>query len=447
MSQTGVVGYLEEKAFLQLIDYYEGEYMLDRALEVSDHALEHHQFSSDLYIRKAALLLTCHREEQALLLLEQAEILAPSELEIALLRAEAFSLQERHTEALDILESLKDMALPEELGDIYETEALVYENQEQYERMFYALRAALTHNPNHLPALERIWVCVELSKKYVESIALHEAILEENAYSYMAWYNLGQAQSYLCQYEEAIEAYEFAFLINEKFEPAYRDYAELCFELQRFEDALKCYEEMLEHFEVDSELLLRIGQCYLYVNDFAKCRRFLNRTSRLDPLNDEVFFYLGESYAKEGNWKKAITFYKKAIHIEYCREEYFAALAQAYFQLGDYELADTYFNEATTTAPEQVQYWFQYVNFLIATGAHDQAFEVLEEAEEAVAGTELSCCRVACLLASGSRKEALDLLAETLEEDAEVYSILFELAPDLKKDREVLAVVSSFLEE
>jgi len=444
LAQNGGMAFFEEKAFLQLIDYYEQEFMLDRALEVADHGLIHHHFSSDLYLRKAVLLLHCRREEDALDLLEQAEVLSPSDLQISLLRAEVLAHLGLYNAAMENLEELKDWASAEDLSAIFQVEAIVYEQQEQYERMFYALQEALKHNPTNEQALERIWVCVTLSKKYKESVDLHNRLLERDAYSYLAWYNLGQSYAYLSYYEEAIEAYEFSFLLNEKFEPAYRDYAEICFELHRYAEAVRGYKAMREHFDLDTELSLRLGQCYLKLNDVPKARYHLHRTAKVDALNDEVFFTLGELYAAEGNWRKAITFYQKAIDIEYCREDYFAALAKAHTELGQLEEAVFYWQEATQAAPEQIEYWFLYANFLITLGEVEEAYDVLDSAEEWSDCPELAYCRVACLFQAGERQEALNLLAITLEESEEDGAILFDLLPHLRQDREVLAILSSF---
>ncbi len=444
MSQSGTLALLGEKVFLQLIDYYEQEFLLERALEIADQGIEHHAFSAELHLRKAALLLHARQEDDALILLDKAEALSPADLKISLLRAEVFAHLGMHATALEMLEILKDFAIGEELGAIYQVESIVHEQQEQQELMFFALKAALTYDPTNEQALERMWVCVELTKKYEESVALYNELLEKDAYSHLAWYNLAHAYAYLCQYDEAIEAYEFAFLINEAFEVAYRDYAEICFELHRYQEAIPVYEALLEKFELDSEPLLRLGQCYWKTGNIARARHYLHQTAQLDTLNEEVFFSLGEIYAGEENWQKAISFYKKAIDIEYCREEYFLALAKAHWQLGDLAEAEFYFQEATQTAPENIQCWYQYGCFLLRLEEKEAALDLLEDAVELMDESELEYCYIAWLLQAGERKAALNLLTASLQAEPEHYTILFEFMPELEQDREVQAVISLF---
>ena len=89
---------------------------------------------------------------------------------------------------------------------------------EDYNKMFESLQNALVADLNCEEALERIWLCTELANKYKESAVLHNQILDKNAYSYLAWYNLGHAYNGLKMNKEAIEAFEFSYVIRENFE-------------------------------------------------------------------------------------------------------------------------------------------------------------------------------------------------------------------------------------
>ncbi len=444
MCQSGGVAFPDEESYYLLIDYFQEEYLVDRALEVVDYAIEQHPFSADFFIRKAQLLIDSQREEMAMAALDEAESLAPGDIVIPLLRAESLASLELFEDALLILEELKLNAEPEYLSNIYLTESSVFESMEEYERMFYSLKAALLENHDNKEALERMWICVELSKKFKESIELHEDILDLNPYSHLAWYNLGAAQSYYGNYEEAIEAYEYAFLINENFELAYKDCAEICFELKKYHKALRCYQEVLEHFEPDYYLFQRIGQCYQNLASFAIAKTFFEKAAQLDPFNDEVFFHLGECYFKEENWSKAISYFNHAIRIEDKREEYFSALAEAYFESGDFDKAGPLFREATEIAPEQAEYWIKYARFLVDMGMVEQALDVIDEGEEYTGDTSLMYYRCGCLFVLGKRKEAFILLGNALEDDFYQHNSLFDLMPVLEEDTDVQAIIATY---
>ncbi len=444
--EKGSMKYYEESDFLQLVDYYEQETMRTRAIEVLDQAISCHPYSVSLFIKKAKLLMDEHQQINAIQILDQAALLSPDDINLDLLKVKAIALLGNTQEALSLVASLKEVGDSEILSNIYVVESIIYEQLEWHDEMFYALKNALELKADNEDALERIWLCVELSKKYKESIELHLRVVDNDPYSKMAWYNLGHAYAYLGQYAEAAEAYEYAYLIDDQFEFAYRDCAEVLFMLQYYDQALHCYEEILEQFEPDADLYMRIGQCYFHLNSIKKARHYLTHSILLDPLNDEVLYHIGISFSKEGEWRNAISFYEKAIEIEDRREEYWSALGEAHCQLKEWIVAEECFQEATEIAPEQSKYWFQYAQFLIQQGKENEAFLLLEEAQDYSVGAELIYCQAACSFATNQNTQGLNLLQIALEEEIEQYQIIFDLMPHLLQDEKVKALIAYYLE-
>jgi tetratricopeptide (TPR) repeat protein len=437
----GLVVYLGAGAYLELIAYYEAEEQYERALLVTETALQQYQYSTDFYLRKSQLLLRTNRADDALVVLEQAAAIAPGDLEISLLRAEVLTYQQRFDEALGELAPFKLNAEPEQLSEILLVESLVYEQREDYERMFYALKAALEANPYHDEALERIGLCTSLSRKYEESLDLYRGIIDEHPYSYLAWHNLGHAYAYLGQIDEAIEAYEYAFLIKDDFEDAYYDFSDMCFEARRYEMALEGYQDILERFTIDSDLLVRLGECYHRLGQHETARKQLERAARLDPHNDEVFFLIGECYAAQERWQKASEFYHKAIRMEPEREDYYSALAVAGFELDDFPMAEKAYREALDLSPDNCQLWLDLGWFLLEMLRPEEALALLDEAYATLVDSELTYARIACFFATGKTWEGLDELNLALANDYLGHTWLFEWMPELRHHAKVSALL------
>ncbi len=442
--KSGEMAYFEEKAYLKIIEFYEKDHQLDKALEVAGHAIAHHSYSADCYTRKAELLIGLGKEQEALQVLEEARLYAPMEPEIDLLCAEALAGLGHTAEALSAMEGLREQANPELLSNIYLVESIIFEREGEHERMFLSLKAAIDLDPENVAALERFGVCVELSRKYEESITIHEAILDQDAYSAVAWFNLGQAHAYLGNYEEAISALEFAFVIDEDFEDACRECASLCFELKQYNKALKYYYELMEAFEPDSEVYTAIGQCYFHLGQHNASLAFYNRAIQLDPLNDEIFYYIGQCYAQEESWQSATHFFEKAIQVEDQREEYFIALGEAYWKTERMEEAADCFRQAVEVNPEESEAWVQLAAFFLGAGQPETALESVELGIEETESTELLYCRAACLFQAGRRQEACFWLGEALIEDYEAHFLLFRLLPHLEEDSDVVSLISAY---
>ncbi len=430
--------------FEQIIDHYENQFESKKALQAIEYALDQHAFSTTFYIRKAHILIELGKEDEAMSCLDKAQLFDSSELEIMLLRAEILTNKQCYTEAMDILQAALDGASPPDQIEILLAMANIHEDKEDYDKAFEFLKAALIRNPKCEEALDRIWLCVEFSEKYRESIALHKKIIDLEPYSYLAWYNLGHAQACLEKYQDAIPSFEYAYIINNKFEAAYRDCAACHLELKAYDKALKVFSEALEHIRPESEFYLKIGYCYEHLDDFFRAKDFYKKAIRLDPKNAEAFYQMGEVYFKEQSWKSALSAYQKAIYLQPFNSYYWEAIAETYFHLENLEKALDCYREAVTKNPFEQSHWIQYATTVLEILGSEDALHILEEAENHIPDVSIRFCKVAALIYSGLRKEAFHQLNQALTEDYSMHQSLFELFPDLLKDSELLAFIENF---
>jgi len=443
MSHEGTVGFLEKKDFLKIVEYYRSDKQLGKAIEVTRQAISQYHYSSDIHILHAELLLEEGQAKLALKALNQAEILSPSELEIQLLRAEAWAALGKSKTAYLILESAEENADELQKSDIYFCKACIHEHFKEFNKMFDSLRDAMLANAGNAPALERLWLGVELSRRYEDSIKLHHHLIENNPYCFISWYNLGHAYSSIGQHENAAKAFEYAYLIDESFEFAYRDCAESWIRIHAFEKAIHCYEEAMEHFDPDSDLYIKLGYCCEQLTDFARAKSFYIKALRLDDHSGEAYYRLGRCFTKEKRWQSAIGAFAKAILLDDRKEEYLYAMGKAYFETSEKQKSLEWFQKAVDTAPDQSKYWIQHAHCLMQLGNTEEAMSVLEEARDYVSSSQLLFCEAACLFESDRRKEGLFLFSKALAEDYNQHFILFNWLPGLKKDTDIRLILNS----
>ncbi|MEM7103492.1 MAG: tetratricopeptide repeat protein [Bacteroidota bacterium] len=444
MLRKDAVAFFEQSAFERILDYYENQHRWNLALEVVDYALQQHPYSSIFFIRKAQLLLEKNKVDEALECLKQAEMFDASELEIFLLKSEALSWSGRYEEALAILEASKKQFPLEDHDEIYMAIANVYEDMELFEKSFKAVSKALKVKPSNKNALDRIWLLVELSGKYAESVRIHQELLDEDPYSYQAWYNLGHAHFCLNDYEKAVEAFEFAIVIDETFEFAYRDCGEALFKLGLYERAIRCYMDALEYIKPDADLYTNIGLCFEQLDQSVQAKNYYLKAIKFDPQSDHSFFRLGECYAREEYWVSAIGAYNKAIKLNALNADYVAALAEAYVQIGEEQKAAKMFRTATEMAPEESGKWVQFASFLLMSNKPELALEVIEEAFVYCDSPSLDYCQTATLLNMGYRKAAIQSLQNALAEDFDLHIILFSFDEGLRNDAEIMEIIEMY---
>jgi tetratricopeptide (TPR) repeat protein len=444
MSQKGTVSFFEETVFFEMIDFCDAESKHRLALRISDDAIAQHPFCVDLFLRKAHLLLNRHKVAESLVTIEQAELIAPHNINVGLLHAELLALSGQHKKALALLADLKEHTSTEEGSELYLIEAQLFEDLGQYSKMFDALRKCLSMNDANNEAYEKMIWATEYSQRYEESVTFHNRMLDRNAYNWRAWLNIGFAYEALEKYQYAIDAFEFAFAIDEKCRAAYMEAGELHIQLGDYQRAQYVYENAIFNTGEDALILQKLGICSEKTDNLQTAFHFYKRSLELNA-NDAVTYYrLGECYKGLGKWEKAIDVLLRAISIDGRKEEFHAALAEAYWQTEQFGKALSSFRKAAITAPEDMVYWLRYAGFLFSVGQEKKALSVLQDAQNYVYGAEIEYCQIACLMSLGRRSEALYRLSEALAEDFDKHTTLLSWRPDLAENADFQNMINDY---
>lgn len=442
MLENGEINFLNEEDWLSLIDHFVINNRLAEALDVSLKAIEQHNFSIELHINHARMLLANEFYAEALLFTEDKAYLSPNDPEFTLVKAQAYLHTGEEDLCQQLISEIKKDADPDLLTDILLTETDLYEREQEFDMMFESLQNILLLQPGNTEALERIWLCTELSGRYEDSVLLHQKIIENDSFSYQAWYNLGQAYFSLEQYEEASEAFEYAYLINEDFEFAYRDRGESLLLLTQYEQALSCYQEVKERFVPDADLYCKLGQCYAFLEQPDLAIDHFSVSLQMGNTTGEVHLHLGVCLVTLEKYNSAEDSLHKAISLEPEREEYHLALADLYFQQENYEMAAISYQKAVDLAPENYLIWCQYAGFLLLTHGDEAAMEAIDEALFYSDSAELHYLKVVCLLSAGKRQEAIINLMKLMDMYPDQAEYVYEVMPDLKNDAEVTAIIA-----
>lgn len=430
-----------EENLLNIISYYEKEKEYDKALDVVNLAIEQFKYQVDFYLAKTRLLLKKNKIKEAQEILKGAESLAPGEVEISILNAIICCEKYQYNAALQLLEQISEDVPVAQQARVKLCEAYVFEHMKDFDKMFQVLQEALAIEPENQEALEKIWVSVELSKKYEESIEFHHNFINNHPYAYLAWYNLGQAYSSTGEYEKAIEALEYSFLINEFFEMGYRDCADICLQIQNYAKGIQILYDIISKFGVDEETLVSISECHIHLNQYFQAKKILIKAVKLDPYNDEIYYLLGQCFSKEEKWHYAINAFKRALDLEDRREEFHAGLADAYIKTNNLKAALSHLVEATRLAPDQYIYWASLIKFFVETHQLIKVEKTLHKADQACGDTEILFLKGLYLYLNNDQKQALDIFAEGLKDHFEAHEVLKMVYPTILEEPEVKAIL------
>ena len=76
--------------FEKIIDYFDDKEDMQQAMEAADIAIEQYPYSSSLLIRKADLMIASRHYQEALKILERAELLDSTDINLFILKTDAY---------------------------------------------------------------------------------------------------------------------------------------------------------------------------------------------------------------------------------------------------------------------------------------------------------------------------------------------------------------------
>ena len=222
--------------------------------------------------------------------LDQAEILDSTDIDIYILKTDAYLALDQQEKAVELLEDAlislkgrKGLNLLFELAD-------VYDDYEEFDKIFDCLKLILEQEPNNEEALYKICFWTDFTGRNEESIRLHQQIIDEYPYNELAWFNLAAAYQGLKLYEKSIDAYKYAVVIDEKFDYAYRNMGDAFIRLRKYKDAIEALEKVMELARPEDVIYEAIGHCYDKLEKLCPGQVLLPQSITPQPGGQQTIF-------------------------------------------------------------------------------------------------------------------------------------------------------------
>src|SRR6476619_4318871 len=325
--------FFEEDAFEKIIDYFDDQEDLSKALEAAETAIEYYPYSGSLLIRKADLLLATRKYKEALDVLEKAELFDATDINLYILKTDAYLAMDKQEKAVEVLEQAIHSFEGEEKIELLFELADVYDDYEEFDKVFDCLTVILQEDPTNEEALYKICFWTDFTGRNEESIKLHRAIIEEHPFSELAWFNLGAAYQGLKLYEKSIDAYQYAIVIDEKFDYAYRNIGDAYIRLRKYRDAIEALEKVLELSKPEEVIYEAIGHCYDKLKNYAQARFHYRKASHLNPDDSKLYYKIACTYYNEGQYASAVKQLDGALKIHRLQPEYNLLMGECKLQL------------------------------------------------------------------------------------------------------------------
>jgi tetratricopeptide (TPR) repeat protein len=437
--------FIEEDSFERLIDYYDEKEQLAHALEVSEYATTQYPYSSTLLLRKADLLIALRRYKEALYILEQAEILDGKDTALYILKTDAYLALDQQAKAAAVLEAALDDFDGEEKIDLLFELADVYDDYENFEKVFDCLKMILEQEPNNEEALYKICFWTDFTGRNEEAIRLHQKITDDFPFNELAWFNMAAAYQGLKLYEKAIDAYKYAVAIDDKFDYAWRNMGDAFLRLRKYKDAIEVLEKALELARPEDVIYEAIGHCYDRMGNFAQARFNYKKATHLSQGDSQLHYKIACTYMNEGNWNIAIKNLEVAMRMHRLQPEFNLAMGQCFMEMGNLDDAITYFGNVVRVRPKNLNGWIELLKCLYKATLFEEALEYANFAFEQTDGKPIFLFyKSAILFALGKSKEATLQLEMGMEKNPKLIKKIIELNPAILQSQQVVDVLARF---
>lgn len=437
--------FIEEESFEKIINYFEEKEELPRALEAAEIAVEQYPYSSTILIRQADLLLDVRRYRDALEILDKAALFGNCDINLYILKTDAYLALDEQENAVEVLEEALTRFEGEEKIELLFELSDVYDDYEEFEKVFDCLKMILEQEPNNEEALYKICFWTDFTGRNEESIRLHQQIIDEYPYNELAWFNLAAAYQGLKLYEKAIDAYKYAIAIEEKFDYAYRNMGDAYIRLRKYKLAIEALEKVTELSKPEVVIYEAIGHCYDRLKNFAEARFYYRKASHLNQDDGKIFYKIACTYYNEQQWESCMKQLEHAIRIHKPQPEYNLLMGECKMELGLYKDAVQYFSNVVRVRPRNVAGWEALIRCLYKAGFIDEALEQVNAALEITGGKPLFMFYKASLLfAAGKTKEACLHLEKAMGAAPRQLKKFIELNPSSLQNQRVVDVIAKF---
>lgn len=440
--------FIEEEDFERIIDYFDDKDDLPAALEAAGLSLEHFPYSAQLMLKKADLLIADRKYASALELLEEASLYDSNDINLYILKTDAYLALEEPEKAAALLEDALQLFEGDDRLELLFELTDVYDDYEDFEKVFDCLQLILREDPNNEEALLKICFWADFTGRCEESIKLHQWITDEYPFNELAWFNLATAFQGLKLYEKSIDAYQYALAIDEKLDIAYRNMGDAFIRLRRYKEAIENLEKVLELSRPEDVIYEAIGHCYHKLHNYPQARFNYRKASHLNPSDSRIYYKIANTYCNEERWESAIKQLDTAMRMQPNQPDYNLLMGECKMKQGKLKEAIQFYSNVVRVRPKNISGRESLIRCLIKAGFMEEALEQCQHAGMATGNNPLfEYYLSAVLFHTGKNKEALLQMEKGLAGNPRAFRKMLDLVPGLLQRPNVVDLINKYIKK
>lgn len=440
MRQNNHSCYFDVEDFESIVSYYLYNDDAEKAREAIDCGMYFHPNSLELKLRLIEVEIEEEQLQNALELIEEVKNFAYSyKAEIAVLEARILLLQQKVSDAVDLLDNL--LKSPVSASDI-DLQAVVNSllNMSEHAHAARYLEFMSKHQDSVGNVLLDLAYCYERLDDTQKAIATYERYLDNNPFSTLAWYELAKMYEKEDQYDDAIKSYDFVLTLDPSYIDAYYGKTDIQISTGQYEQAVKTLECLLDEYPNNIRATYTLGECYEKLGRIEDALRCYLLTIKNDDAYAEAYYSAAFIFKEQGKYYECVLFLKKAASLEPQNGEYFYGLGKTLMELSHPEEAINAFESALENDKYDFESWLLLAE-LHAVTDFDKALSVLEEASAFLYDIPEISYRIAALyFLTANIEKCVEHFERGILLDEEKASDFFDLCPAAQHDERIMTI-------
>ena len=325
-------GFFDVDELEEIADYYLETGQLQRALLAIDMGGDLHPYATTFAVKRARYFVASHQLDLAKEAIQTAEGLSPNHPDLEWVRGQLLMRLGKNSEAIASLR--KALQAAEDPFPIQAHLASLYTAIGQFHHAVKVLKAMLREEPKDDHLLYMLAANFDMAGHDDKAVEWFKLYLDQYPFSETAWYHLGAAYFRLDELHLALDAMDYALVIDENFTAAHFDRGRILEEKEEYKPAITAFESAIDTDEPNGFTFYRIGICQQALGKDKKAMDAFVHAIKLDEDLDEAWIELAILYGENKRLFEAIQHAKKALSLDPDNPDYYLVAYDLYMQLG-----------------------------------------------------------------------------------------------------------------
>lgn len=438
--------YFDADELEEIVNHYLFEGDLDHANLAAQHALLLHSNTSTAHFITAQVKFEEGAFKLSMEHVNQAIDIDGGIGEFYILKGQIYTQIEDRVHAVQCYLKAADLLDDEEAQSVLLDAANTYQEVEMYEEAVKVLKRIIKEYPDNTTALYELAFCYDVMGLVDDSIEFYQKFLDDDPYSFVSWYNLGNAFCKKNDFQSAISAFDFAIVIKDDLSAAHFNKGNALTHLGRYKEAIEAFEESMNHEGCQAITLNYIGECYEKLKEYDKALSHFEHACELDPELSEPWIGRGIIMDIQGEKDLCLEYLNHAITIDDENAANWVVLGNAHEKHNELDLAEEAYRKSISLNNQLVEAWVDLAALLQHRKRDAESIEELFNAIKACPEhkTMLEYRLVAYLFKAGKQAEAMTYLEDALKINFGGHKELLEYCPEIFEKSEFVKMIENY---